>query len=96
MQSYLQMPRRRSVVSFRACLGGTTTKPLTLMSLMRPALNSSGTMSPAVLPLLSAPFSTKLDYRLLHECGCLVPYLVAWMMTVESLSAGVSSKLLQS
>ena len=37
------------------------TKPLTLMSLMRPALNSSGTMSPALLPLLSAPFSTKLD-----------------------------------
>ena len=28
---------------------------------LRPALNSSKTMNPAVLPLLSAPFSTKLD-----------------------------------
>ena len=50
---------RRSCVSFRACLGGTMTKPQTLMSLMRLALNSSRTMSPAVWPLLSAPFSTK-------------------------------------
>ena len=46
-------------VPVRACLGGTMTKPQTWMSLMRLALNSSRTMSPAVASTL-APFSTKI------------------------------------
>ena len=77
---YSQMPRRRSVVSFRACLGGTMTKPLTLMSLMRPALNSSGTMSPAVLPLLHE----------IGRCGPLASFLQAihLMFVDESQQAG--------